>query len=337
MRLLLPFVCLLCALGPWRPAAAQDLYQASAALPDASEATRENAINAAFGQVLAQVAGRAAVAQLAPQPAGRKAAPGALVAFETRTGDDGTPLIEARFDPAAVRAFLAQQQVPALPDRRPTLLLWLLMDGPAPVWVGADEPPDLAAALAQSAAARGLPLLLPVLDLTERAALPPALDPAEPASVAALDTAAARYRPDGVLFGRLLPDADRWRADLRLSLPGQSDAVWSAGAGSAQAALDAALDQVGARLAPAAAVPDGPPAPVQVSVLGVQDIAAWVRVFEHLSRVPGARGLRPVALGEGRAVFGFELAGGEAALAGRVEPGAPFVRAADSSDYRYQP
>jgi hypothetical protein len=36
-------------------------------------------------------------------------------------------------------------------------------------------------------------------------------------------------------------------------------------------------------------------------------------------------------------VFGFELAGGDAALAGRVEPGAPFARVSESPDYRYQP
>jgi hypothetical protein len=101
--------------------------------------------------------------------------------------------------------------------------------------------------------------------------------------------------------------------------------------------LDAALDRVGGQLAPTAATPGGPPAPVQVSILGIDDMAAYARVWEHLSHVPGLRGLRPVALGDGRAVFGFELAGGEAALAGRVEPGAPFARDTDSPDYRYQP
>ena len=337
MRPLLPFVCMVLALGPWRPALALDLYQASAPLADAGEAARDNAVTTAFGQVLAQVAGRAAVATLAQQPAGRRAAQGALLGFATRTGDDDTPLIEARFEPAAVRTFLDTQHVAAPPDRRPTLLLWLLLDGESPTWVGADEPPDLAAAVAQSAAARGVPLLLPVLDLAERGTLPPTLDPADPASVAALDTAAARYRPDGVLFGRVRGGADRWHADLRLTLPGRQDATWSAEGDSPQAAVDAAFDRVGGQLAPIASVPDGPPAAVQVSILGVDDMAAYARVWEHLSRVPGLRGLRPVALGQGRAVFGFELAGGEAALAGRVEPGAPFARNTDSPDYRYQP
>jgi hypothetical protein len=101
--------------------------------------------------------------------------------------------------------------------------------------------------------------------------------------------------------------------------------------------VDAAFDRLGGQLAPTAPLPDGPPAAVQVSILGIDDMAAYARVWEHLSRVPGLRGLRPVALGQGRAVFGFALAGGEAALAGRVEPGAPFARNTDSPDYRYQP
>ena len=60
MRPLLPLVCLVLALGPWRPVAALDLYRASAPFADASEATRDNAVTTAFGQVLAQVAGRSA-------------------------------------------------------------------------------------------------------------------------------------------------------------------------------------------------------------------------------------------------------------------------------------
>ena len=335
MRLLLPLVCAVLVLCLARPAGALELYQASAPLDATGEAARDDAVSAAFGRVLAQVAGRQAVAALAQQPAGRKAAQSALLGFRASSGADGAPQIEARFDPAAVRAFLANQHIAALPDRRPTLLLWLLLDGSPPAWLGAAEPPQLAAAVVQSASARGLPLLLPMLDLDERAKLPPALDPADPASLAALTTAAARYRPDGVLFGRLRGGGDRWQADLRLSLPGRDDVTWSAVGNSAEAAIDTALDRIGGLLGPA--VPDGPPAPVQISIDGIDDLAAYARVVEHLSHVPGLRGLHPVALGQGRAVFGFELAGGTAALASRVEPGAPFARSGDSPDYRYQP
>ncbi len=339
MRLPLPLVCIVLALGLCRAAAALDLYQASAPLEDASEAARSSAVTIAFGRVLAQVAGRQAVAALAQQPAGREAAQRALLGFGSRSGDDGAVLIEARFEPRAVRKFLAARRIAALPDERPTLLLWLLAENDgAPAWVSADEPPDLAAALAQAAATRGLPLLLPVLDLTERTDLPASVDLADPASLAGLTAAAARYRPDGMLFGRLHGNGQRWQVDLRLALPGRGDATWSAVGASPQAAVDAALDKVGTHAAPAAAPPAGPIAPVQIAVDGVGDVAAYARVWEHLAQVPGLRGLRPLALGNGRAVFRFELAGGEAGLAIGVEPGAPFTRVAgDPPVYRYQP
>ncbi len=328
MRLLLLF-CLILALAVCRPAAALDLYQASAPLADASEAARAGAVTAAFGRVLGQVAGRPAVAALAEQPAGRAAAQRALLGFGSATGPAGEPLLQARFDPRAVREFLAAQHVATLPDQRPTLLLWLLANGEGgPTWVGADEPPQLAAMLAQAAAARGLPLLLPVLDLKERADLPPSADPADPTSLAALGTAAARYRPDGVLYGRLQGSGERWRVDLRLALPGQDDVVWSASGASAQAAVEAALDRLTLQLAAAAPPPEGPPAPVQIAIDGIDSMAAYGRVWEHLGQVPGLRGLRPLALDDGRVRFGFELPGGAAALAGRVEPGAPFMRVA---------
>lgn len=339
MRLLLPLVCVVLALGLCRAASALDLYQASAPLADASEAARTGAVTTAFGRVLGQVAGRPAVANLAQQPAGREAAQRALLDFGSKTGADGEPLIEARFDQRAVREFLAAQRVPTLPDQRPTLLLWLLAgpDGAA-AWVGADEPAELASMLARAATDRGLPLLLPVLDLAERADLPTSANPADPTSLAALTTAAARYRPDGVLYGRLDGSGERWRVALRLALLGKDDAVWSATGTSQQAAVDAALDRVAVQLAPAVAPPDGPLAPVQIAIDGVDGMAAYGRVWDHLGRVPGLRGLRPVALGNGRAMFRFELAGGESALASRVEPGAPFARVAGAAPtYRYQP
>lgn len=339
MRQLLPLVCIVLALCLCRPAAALDLYQASAPLDDASEAARVSAVTTAFGRVLARVAGRQAAATLAQQPAGRSAAQRALLGFESKTGPEGEPLIEAQFEPRAVREFLAAQHIAALPDQRPTLLLWLLAGTDAgPTWVGADEPPALAGTVLQAAADRGLPVLLPVLDLGERGDLPVSIDPADPASLAMLTTAAARYRPDGVLYGRLHGSGERWRADLRLALPGKDDAVWSATGTSQQAAVDAALDQLALRLAPAAAPVDGQLAAVQIAIDGVDDMTAYGRVWDHLSQAPGLRGLRPVALGNGRATFRFELAGGQAALASRVEPGAPFARlAGEAPTYRYQP
>lgn len=339
MRLLLPLVCVAFTLGLCRAAPALDLYQASAPLADGSEATRKTAVTDAFGRVLAQVAGRQEAASLAQRAGGPEAAQRALLSFGSHTDDDGATALEARFDPRAVREFLARQHVATLPDSRLTLLLWLLAerDG-APAWVGADDPPDLAATLLQAAGARGLPLLLPVLDLTERADLPAGIDPADPATLAGLTTAAARYRPDGILFGRLHGGGERWLVDLRLTLPGRDDTAWSTAGASPQIALDAAFDKIGARLAPVAAPVDGPVTLVQIAINGVRDVAAYARVWQHLEQVPGLHGLRPQTLGNGRAVFRFELAGGDAALAASVEPGAPFTRVAgDSPAYRYRP
>ena len=339
MRLMLPLVCVALALGLCRAAWALDLYQARVPLADASEASRKAAVTEAFGRVLGQVAGRQAVAALAQQAGGADAAQRALLSFGGNTGADGVALLEARFDARAVREFLARRRIAALPDARPTLLLWLLAqrDG-VPTWAGADEPQDLAVALQQAAGARGLPLLLPVLDLTERSQLPASVDPADRTSMAGLNTASARYRPDGILFGRLRGGGERWQVDLRLALPGHEDAVWSSSGASLQAAIDAAFETIGARLAPTGAPVDGPPVQVQIAIDGISDLAAYARVWQHLQQVPGLRGLRPLTLGNGRAMFRFELAGGDAALAASVEPGAPFTRVAgDTPAYRYQP
>lgn len=339
MRLPSPLVCIVLALGLCRGAWAIDLYVARVPLAESTDAARTAAVTNAFARVLEQVAGRAEVGALAHQPDGRSAAARALLSYALSTGDDGTQALEARFDPGLVRGFLSARQQARPAEARPTLLLWLLAQrAGAPAWVGADEPAELAATVSNAAAARGLPLLLPVLDLTERAALPASVDPTDPSSLAALTTASARYRPDGVLFGRLRTAGKGWEATLRLTLPEHADVTWSAHGDNETAALAAALDGVGQHLAPAATVAGGPPAAVQITVDGISDIEAYARVWRHLKQAPGVRMLRPLALSGARSVFGFELAGGSGALPGSVEPGAPFARSsADSPSYRYSP
>lgn len=338
MRLLsLPTVCLLLALLPAAAAQAQDPYRARVPLADAGQASQDAAVVAAFGQVLAQVAGRSAPATLAGQAAGKQAAARAVLGYGFSHDADGDTLLEARFDPAAVRRFLADQGVATVPAPRPVLLLWLqVRQDDTTLWLGADEPPDLAAAVDSAASSRGWPLLLPLLDLAERAELPQHADPQNPASRAALDALTTRYAPDGVLIGRLDGSDGHWQAALRLEQPKTSDYAWSAAGASPAAAMAAAFDRLGAHLAVAPS--SGPPQAVEITIHGVDDLVAYARVWNHLSQLADIQGLRPHALGDGQAVFGFALAGGATALGSRVEPGAPFVREAGTeSGYRYRP
>ncbi len=338
MRLLsLPALCLLLALLPAAAAQALDLYRARVPLTDAGQAAQEAAVVAAFGHVLAQVAGRSAPAVLAERAAGKQAAARSVLGYGFSRDADGGTVLEARFDPAAVRRFLTDQGVATVPDSRPTLLLWLQVqqDG-TKLWLGADEPPDLAAAVDDAARTRGWPLLLPLLDLAERAELPQNADPQTPAGRAALNALAARYAPDGVLIGRLVGSDGRWRVVLHLNRPDASDYAWSAAGASPEAAMAAAFDRLGTHLA--VAPPSGPPQVVEITINGVDDLAAYARVWDHLSQIADIQGLRPRALDDGQAVFGFALPGGAAALASRVEPGAPFVREAGTGPgYRYRP
>ena len=338
MRLLsLSAVCLLLALLPAGTPQALDLYRARVPLTDDGQTAQEAAVVVAFGQVLAQVAGRGAAAALADQAAGKQAAARTVLGYGFSRDQDGNTLLEARFDPNAVRGFLAEQGVATVPDTRPTLLLWLQVqhDGNT-LWVGADEPPRLAAAVDTAARARGWPILLPLLDLAERAELPAHANPHDPATLAPLKALAARYAPGGVLSGRLNGIDGRWRIDLRLTRPDSDDHVWAADGASPEAALGAALDRLSSHLA--VAPPSGPPQAVEITVRGIDDVTAYARVWEHLSQQAEIRQLRPLAVGDGHAVFAFALPGGAAALADRVEPGAPFPREAEAeSGYRYRP
>ena len=78
----------------------------------------------------------------------------------------------AQLDPNGVKQLLREQGLPVWPQERPTTLLWLAFeDGQRPGFIVEDGQHDLTQMLKNMADNRGLPVVFPLLDLTERAAV----------------------------------------------------------------------------------------------------------------------------------------------------------------------
>ncbi|HHX81361.1 MAG TPA: DUF2066 domain-containing protein [Pseudomonadaceae bacterium] len=211
----------LLALAPAQAAEMPGLYRAAVPVlsrDDVSE--RQRAFRSALEEVLVKLTGRADIAQ---QPglaeALRNAQPyvesfsyrsvttgGEAAAIESTGGaqDRMQLLLETDFYRSQIETLLESARVPLWPPNRPDTLLWLAVQeasgqrslasigGPGSTWL---------TQLQEVAQHKGLPLLLPVLDLEDRRALRPEL--LWSFDLDALRSASARYQVESILAVRL--------------------------------------------------------------------------------------------------------------------------------------
>jgi hypothetical protein len=117
------------------------------------------------------------------------------------------------FSQSAIERLLQNAQLPVWSDIRPEILLWVATDNQGRRIADADSSPvQMIKRLAQ---ARGVPLALPSLDLTDRRALTATRLWARDET--AIKNASSRYGADGVLAGRIVTaSANIWRANFIL-------------------------------------------------------------------------------------------------------------------------
>ncbi|MFT6103476.1 MAG: hypothetical protein ACJAZJ_000901 [Candidatus Endobugula sp.] len=118
-----------------------------------------------------------------------------------------------QFSQSAIERLLQNAQLPVWSDIRPEILLWVATDNSGRRIADAGSSP--VQTLKRLAQARGVPLVLPSLDLTDRRALTSARLWARDET--AIKNASSRYGADGVLAGRIVTaSANIWRANFIL-------------------------------------------------------------------------------------------------------------------------
>jgi len=126
------------------------------------------------------------------------------------TGAETQTFISVSFDSALVNQMLMTSGVPVWDRDRPAVLLWLSVQNATGQreLLSADSEHPVLEIVREFSRVRGLPVLIPVLDLEDRRNLP--ADVAWSLDEAAIRNASARYGADAILSGRLLesPNGD---------------------------------------------------------------------------------------------------------------------------------
>jgi hypothetical protein len=282
------------------------------------EATqRDHDLRQALAKVLVKVSGYRDTPERPELAEALAEAPGYVQQFRYLVRDQSagepTEWLRVIFDGAAVTALLRERSLPVWSEVRPAVLLWLGLETPAGYrWYTPDTDPGGWDALQRAADERGLPLLLPLLDLEDQARLRPA--ELEGGYEPTIWSASQRYAPDAVLVGTLGDRGGAWRVSWTLL---QDTAVnWQSPAGSLDEVLAAgvhrATDILAARYVPRGMSPEA--RFLELRVTGVVGLADFARVRGHLDALSVVEHSRLLAVEPGVARFQLRVAGGAAAL-----------------------
>lgn len=276
-----------------------DLYSAEAVVTDRSEEQRDEAFRTALAAVMVKVAGSREVLGDSRAQEVLDGASGLLQQY--RYTADGT--IWAAFDSESLVTAMRAAGLPVWGRDRPAVLLWLAVDwgGGRRGIVTADQDTELRRSIERVAASRGLPLVLPLFDSTDREQM--SFSDLWGGFSDKIAAASTRYGPGAVLIGRASRGAGsrlfvRWELQL-----GDLAEQWEDG-------LSPGIHRAATSLAERFATRGGVSATATVvAVSGIHSLDDYARVLSYLERQSLVSGVQVSKLSGDTVVFSLQVQG----------------------------
>lgn len=194
-----------------------DLYAASVPVAEQSSAVMESASKEAMAEVLIKVSGSKRVLQYPEIAAALKDARSQVQQYSYIRGTPPAPPLSLRFefDGTYITDLVARSGAPLWTANRPVVLAWIVVeDEKGRYFINEDTAPEEAKRLFEAFSKRGVPVQIPMFDLSDTAAL--TTGDVWSMDASAIQAASERYNVQEVLAGR-----------LAVSNIGQSPGDWS--------------------------------------------------------------------------------------------------------------
>jgi len=204
--------------------AAPALYSAEVPVADSSPEARKASIGQAFQQVLIKASGHRDLKGRVEMEGLREHAEDYVQQFRYRDeiaeteGEPDKRWLWVAFEKTAVERALHKLGLSVWEQGRPEVLLWLAQESDGQrVLLNPEQDTMLVQALTSTAEQRGLPLLLPIMDLEDQAAL--RVSDIWVVYRESIERASARYGQQLILLGRLRRAGNQWHAKWTMLLP----------------------------------------------------------------------------------------------------------------------
>lgn len=290
------------------------LYDAEVRVSGTDDIARESGIQSAMRAVLVKLTG--------DRKAASRSGAGELLAkantfvqqyrYRTAAGENGTleNWLWVQFDAAALNQHMPLRGLPLWGPERPTTLAWIaLEEGGQRRLIGGGDDTPVAAALVKTASFRGLPLLLPLLDLEDQTHVD--VDAVWNGRREAVMQGSERYSADGVLVAMVFQtDGGMWQGRWTL-YRAAGEQSWSSTGERAEDAVGKGTDLLGDVLAQGADGTGLEPqaAGLDLTIEGVTDLNQYTQVQSYLRSIATVTDVQVLEVAPQRVRF-FVLAPG---------------------------
>ena len=234
------------------------LYRAEVPVAGKSAKEREEAVGRALAAVIVKVTGRrdarneSGLAQAFERPSAylQQYRYGTVMQPDATGTLTPAPTLSVTFDQKAINGLLESSSLPIWSRIRPATLLWLAVEANSQrTLLGPQDASGLAEIAVATARARGVPVLLPLLDLEDRASLSAA--DVWGGFTGVIERASVRYGAGAILVGRIAAQPDgafvgRWTL-LIDAVPLDWDSEGADAVGAIAEGLEGAADRLGLR------------------------------------------------------------------------------------------
>lgn len=283
--------------GPAVAVTRVDLYSESVEVEARDYAARLKGYQEALVRVLVRSTGRRDIAS-DKGIAGLLKDPNRLV-LQYRFLEDGR--MNVSFDGPVIERFLSANQLTLWSRERPRTLIWLAMDNGtgARTLVGGEQAAQAKEFLEGLAMARGLPVVFPIMDSIDMAAVPFA--DVWGGFTDKVMEGSERYQPDAVLIGRALRDsAGYWTVRWSLHFDGQVQTFNGTIDDGVQVSADWFARQFAIQL-------DSGPSQVRMHIIGIEDVEEYGRVQAYLGELSMVRSVSVFQASADDVVFDLTL------------------------------
>lgn len=267
-----------------------DLYSASWPVESQSTNVRQKAMTNAFAEVLIRVSGSKDVVYNSEIQAAlpnaqnymRQYSYKRLSAAEQMVYEKPLLLV-ATFDSQAVKKILQDASQPVWSENRPSGAFWIAIEENGSRRVATDANDAVAISLNRAASRRGLPVILPLMDLEDKSQV--TVGDIWGRFTGPIKRASERYNADYVVTGQLSQSGEQWFGRWSMELGGSVENISSTAASKQQLVADL-VDQVADKLASRLAVVfSGEVLAVEIYVDNIHDLEAYAGVRNYLGNL----------------------------------------------------
>jgi len=297
------------------------LYEADVPVSSQGASDRARGIKKGLEQVLIKVSGNSHVATVGTVQNNFHKFESLVQQYsyfrQKASKDNGSQLmLKVRFETTGVDRLLKQAGQAVWGTNRPLVLVWIAkQDLDSQELVGSDSDPDVFNMIQQAAAHRGLPVMMPVMDIHDMQTISFA-DVWNPRPISVRE-ASKRYNVDAILVGRVKHQhGEGWTGHWELLMGNNDQLTWDYAKDSQASVLSEIIDDATDALASRFAILESvhKEAQVVLNIENVDTFQEYEKVMSYLRGLSPVSSIEVVSMQPSEVKFKLDVVGGQQSL-----------------------